>query len=158
MFKKIIIAAAIACAPAAGGQALAATATATFNVTMTIQAGCTVTGGADLNFGTVGVIATNVDTSTTFQVTCTNTTPYTIGLSNGLHVSGAQRRMLSGAATINYNLYSDTGRTTAWSDSATVGSSGTGAAQTFTVYGRVPAQTTPAPATYTDVVTVTVTY
>jgi spore coat protein U-like protein len=40
----------------------------------------------------------------------------------------------------------------------TVSATGNGAAQTHTVYGRVPAQTTPAPATYSDTVTVTVTY
>jgi len=40
----------------------------------------------------------------------------------------------------------------------TVASTGTGAAQSFTVYGRIPSQTTPAPATYTDTITVTVTY
>ncbi|WP_163468383.1 spore coat protein U domain-containing protein, partial [Klebsiella michiganensis] len=28
----------------------------------------------------------------------------------------------------------------------------------YTVYGRVPVQTTPAPGTYTDTITVTVTY
>jgi spore coat protein U-like protein len=35
---------------------------------------------------------------------------------------------------------------------------GNGASQSYTVYGRVPAQTTPAPAAYTDTITVTVTY
>ncbi|MCE3520182.1 spore coat protein U domain-containing protein, partial [Escherichia coli] len=35
---------------------------------------------------------------------------------------------------------------------------GSGAAQPYTVYGRVPVQTTPAPGTYTDTITVTVTY
>jgi spore coat protein U-like protein len=41
---------------------------------------------------------------------------------------------------------------------ALVSATGNGADQTFTIYGRVPAQTTPAPGTYTDTVTVTVTY
>jgi len=40
----------------------------------------------------------------------------------------------------------------------TVAATGNGASQSYTVYGRVPAQTTPAPGTYTDTVTVTVTY
>jgi spore coat protein U-like protein len=39
-----------------------------------------------------------------------------------------------------------------------VSGTGNGAGQTITIFGRVPAQTTPAPGTYTDTVTVTVTY
>ncbi|WP_409528142.1 spore coat protein U domain-containing protein [Rhizobium sp.] len=35
---------------------------------------------------------------------------------------------------------------------------GTGSPQTLTVYGRVPAQNTPAPGTYSDTVVVTVSY
>jgi spore coat protein U-like protein len=40
----------------------------------------------------------------------------------------------------------------------TVSSTGTGAVQSFTVYGQVPAQSTPAPGAYSDTITVTVTY
>ena len=40
----------------------------------------------------------------------------------------------------------------------TQAATGTGAAQTYTIYGRIPPQTTPAPATYSDTITVTVTY
>jgi outer membrane usher protein len=39
-----------------------------------------------------------------------------------------------------------------------VASTGNGASQPFTVYGRVPPQTTPTPGAYSDTVTVTVTY
>jgi spore coat protein U-like protein len=69
--------------------------------------------------------------------------------------------MTSGGVTVNYSLYSDSGRATNWGNTVgtdTVSSTGTGALQSFTVYGQVPAQTTPAPATYTDTITVTVTY
>ena len=69
--------------------------------------------------------------------------------------------MTSGGATINYSLYTDAGRTTVWGNTVgtdAVSATGNGASQSYTVYGRVPAQTTPAPATYTDTITVTVTY
>jgi spore coat protein U-like protein len=69
--------------------------------------------------------------------------------------------MTSGGATVNYTLYSDSGRTTVWGTTIgtnTVAATGSGAAQSYTVYGRIPAQTTPAPGTYNDTVTVTVTY
>jgi spore coat protein U-like protein len=39
-----------------------------------------------------------------------------------------------------------------------VSGTGIGSSQNYTVYGRVQAQTTPAPGTYTDTITVTVTY
>jgi spore coat protein U-like protein len=64
-------------------------------------------------------------------------------------------------ATINYSLYTDNGRTTVWGNTVgtdTVSATGSGASQSYTVFGRVPAQTTPAPATYTHTITVTVTY
>ena len=73
----------------------------------------------------------------------------------------AVRKMTSGGNTVNYSLYSDSGRTTVWGNTVgtnTVAATGNGAAQSYTVYGRVTAQTTPAPATYTDTITVTVTY
>ncbi len=40
----------------------------------------------------------------------------------------------------------------------TVAGTGTGSNQSLTVYGRVPVQSTPVGATYTDTVIVTVTY
>ena len=94
---------------------------------------------------------------------CTDTTPYNIGLDAGTGTGATVtvRKLTSGGATVNYTLYSDTGRTTVWGNTVstdTVAATGNGASQSYTVYGRVPAQTTPAPGTYTDTVTVTVTY
>ena len=40
----------------------------------------------------------------------------------------------------------------------TVAGTGNGASQAYTIRGRVPIQTTPAPGAYADTVTVTVTY
>jgi spore coat protein U-like protein len=145
-----------------GGAADATTTTSNFGVTMAITAQCVINSTATLTLSSVGVIQANNDASTPIHIQCTNTTPYTIGLDPGT-TSGAtvsQRLLANGAATVNYNLYSDSGRTTIWGNSggALVNSTGNGADQTFTVYGRVPAQTTPAPGTYTDLVTVTVTY
>ena len=55
--------------------------------------------------------------------------------------------MTNGSNTINYLLYTDSARTTVWGNTVgtdTVAAIGNGASQSFTVYGRVPAQTTPA--------------
>jgi spore coat protein U-like protein len=69
--------------------------------------------------------------------------------------------MTSGGNTVGYSLYSDSARTTVWGETIgvdTVAGSGTGLSANVDVYGRVPAQITPAPATYTDTIVVTVTY
>jgi len=62
--------------------------------------------------------------------------------------------MSRGAETITYGLYKDADRSQPWGDTGTPGSTiagtGNGAAQTLTVYGRVPPQKTPSPGTYTD--------
>ena len=147
--------------PALGLAALAATATGTFTVQLTIQGGCSVLTPATLNFGTLIALTTNTDQQSTFQVNCTNTTPYTVGLDAGVNGgTTAARLMKSGAATVSYALYQDSARTTLWGNgpSDVVSATGAGVAQTYTVYGRVPAQPTPAPGTYTDTITITVSY
>ncbi|TIN25919.1 MAG: spore coat U domain-containing protein [Mesorhizobium sp.] len=146
-----------------GGEASATTTTTNMTVQMTITASCTISSASTLNFGSSGVIAANVDQTSTVQVQCTNTTPYNVGLDagTGSGATVAARKMTNGASTITYSLYSDSGRTTVWGSTIgtnTVSATGTGSAQSFTVYGRVPTQSTPAPAAYTDTVTVTVTY
>ena len=87
----------------------AATSTATMTVQMTITASCTVNSASTLNFGTQGVLTTNVDQTSTIQVTCTNTTPYNIGLNvgTGAGATVASRKMTSGGTTVNYTLYSN---------------------------------------------------
>ena len=148
---------------ASGASLYAATATTTMTVQMTITATCLVNSASALNFGTQGVLATNVDQTSTVQVTCTNTTPYNIGLNAGTGAGAtvATRKMTSGANTVNYTLYRNSTRTTLWGNTVgtdTVAATGNGAAQSYTVYGRVPPQAAPAPGTYTDTITVTVTY
>lgn len=157
------LAIAVACLLPFVNAAHAATTTSNFTVQVTITASCTINSAATLNFGSQGVLAANVDQTSTIQVQCTNTTPYNIGLDagTGSGATVAVRKMTSGGATVNYTLYSDSGRTTVWGNTVgtdTVAATGNGAAQAYTVYGRVPSQTTPAPGTYTDTITVTVTY
>jgi spore coat protein U-like protein len=145
-----------------GGSANATTTTSTFGVTLAITAECVINSTATLDLGSSGVINTNHDASTPLHIQCTNTTPYTIGLDKGTTTGAtlSQRLLANGAATVNYNLYTTSGYATVWGDTGggLVSSTGNGADQTFTIYGRVPAQTTPAPGTYTDTITVTVTY
>ena len=147
--------------PAAGAYAL--TATSTFTVSVQLNATCLINSASALTFLPQGVLSTNVNQTSTIQVTCTNTTPYNIGLDAGTGAGAtvAVRKMTSGGATVNYSLYSDSGYNTVWGNTVstdTVAGTGNGAAQNYTVYGRIPAQTTPAPGNYSDTITVTVTY
>ncbi len=141
----------------------ATTTTTTFATQITIAATCVINSASTLDFGSQGVLTANVDQTSTIQVQCTNTTPYNIGLNGGTGTGATvtNRKMTSGGATINYSLYSDSGRTANWGVTVgtdTVAATGNGASQSFTVYGRVPPQTTPAPSTYSDTITVVVTY
>ena len=143
--------------------AQAATATGQFNVTLTLQAECRLTSTSNVAFGTSGAITTPLTATGSVVVQCTNTTPFNVGLNAGTG-SGAtvtNRLMSSGGSTIGYALYRDAGRTQNWGNTVgtdTQSGTGTGAAQTLTVYGSVPVPATlPAPGTYTDTVQVTVT-
>ena len=144
-------------------NAEASTVTSNFTVRVVVNAQCLVASASTLDFGTTGVLSANVDATSTIQVQCTNTAPYNIGLDAGIGTGAtvSNRLMTSGATTISYAMYSNAGRTTNWGNTVgtdTVAGTGNGAAQSYTVYGRVPAQTTPALGTYTDTITVTVTY
>jgi spore coat protein U-like protein len=67
-----------------------------------------------------------------------------------------------GGASVGYQLYLDAAHGSAWGDgtsgTATATGTGTGAQQVFTVYGQVPAQTTPAPGSYSDTITATISF
>ena len=130
----------------------------TFTARITIQNDCSVSSPNDLDFGTVGLLNSNKDTSMTFTVTCTNGAAYTIAMDDGQNASGSTNRMTNGSEYVSYELYQDNGYSTVWDASSTVGGTGNGTAQTYTVYGRVPPQTTPSAGTYTDTVTITVSY
>jgi spore coat protein U-like protein len=141
------------------------TATAAFTVSLTLQANCT-TSANPLNFGTNGVLNSAINQQTTVAVTCTNTTPYNVGLDAG-SVSGSTvgSRLLAGTAsgntstTVAFQLYQDAGHTTSWGNTQgtnTVGGTGTGSLQSISVYGQIPVQSTPRPDTYQTTVTATV--
>lgn len=139
------------------------TATTSFTTTATVISSCNVN-ATTLNFGSASSLGSSVNANSTVTATCTSTTAYNIGLDAGT-ATGATvttRRMTSGSGgTISYSLFSNSGLTTNWGNTVgtdTVSSTGNGTAQGFTVFGRVPAQTTPAPATYSDTIVATVTY
>jgi spore coat protein U-like protein len=134
-----------------------------FDATINIVDTCIIVSAADLDFGTgIGILDTVIDSSADIVVHCTDQTNYDIGLNAGTGGGTiATRFMDSGTDTVSYQMFSDAGRTTNWGNTVltdTVNDNGDGDEATHTIYGRVLVQTTPAADTYTDTVTVTVTY
>jgi spore coat protein U-like protein len=153
-------------------------ATATFQVQITIVKECTVSTPANINLGTWGAvdpISTGVSGTTTFNVTCSNGIPYTIGFTglNDLPSAGGTTHVMKGATTANtntvqYQLTDATasaaytgalGNTTSGASATVISGTGTGAAQAKTIKATVYNYTTPVtPDTYSDTVTLSVAY
>lgn len=114
-----------------------------------------------LAFGSQGVLRSDVRTTAAMRVLCTNGNPYRIALNGGSVANNpAARKMRSASsATIDYRI-SATLDGPVWGDgsngTAMLDGTGSGALQTLTLYGRVPAQTTPAPGDYKDTVMATI--
>lgn len=101
----------------------------------------------------------HVDSVANINVTCDDTTSYSIALSTG---SGTYetRVMTSGLHHLLYNLYIDAALTTVWGDgtgqSMTV--SDTQSVANYTVYGRIPARQDAYVGVYSDTIVITVTF
>ena len=149
----------LAAAPVSAG-----TSTSQFRITLTIQAECKLTVANDIAFGTTGIIQSALSADGSFGAQCTNSTPYNIGLNAGAGTGAtvAVRKMSAKAGgAVNYMLYRDAAATQIWGDTISTNTLSTidkGAVQTFTVYGRVPAQAAPAAGNYSDTVQVVITY
>lgn len=166
--RKFLTAAAAAAAIVTGAGAHAATATTTFQVSATILKACVVS-ATPLNFGNYTAGGGALKVNTTVNVNCTNSTPFSVALNAGTTTGGtiAQRLLANGSNTLQYNLYTTNTYATVFGDgtgsSATVSGAGVGllTSTPVTVYGQLPdsvTNQTAVPGTYTDTITVTVTY
>lgn len=150
----------------AGSVALgAAQETTTFTVTAEVVDACEVSAN-NLAFGSYNPVeGGNLDGTSTIDVTCSNGTDYQIGLSGGDAGDVENRTMSDGTNSLDYQLFSDSGRTTNWgttedadtlNDGTTIGD---GTQNSHIVYGRILDQPTAVvSAGYTDTVTVTMYY
>jgi spore coat protein U-like protein len=140
---------------------LITTATGEFGVTATDVAACTVS-ATNLAFGNY-TGAVNTSTSTV-SVNCGSGTPYTVGLNAGLATGATvtNRSMTGpGSTLLHYSLFSNSGHTTNWGNTSGtnwVNGTGSGAAQPLSVYGQILAAQYVTPGSYTDTITVSVTY
>jgi spore coat protein U-like protein len=173
-FRNLLRAAALAALMSGAASAQAANpATATFQVLITITKACTVTAGtaSNINLGSVAATAVNTTGSNTISVNCSKTTPYYVGLApSNANTAGAGTMVSTTAPATNtdkvpYQLTSTAGAGgTIWGKTATsttvgngVAGTGTGAAQSLTVYATA-ASANFTPDSYADTVTVNVNY
>jgi len=157
--KQSILAAAMLVAAAVPMQAQAAVATGTLQVSATVVAPtASVTTAGGLAFGTTlkGGTATG---TTTFDVTASNGTPYTIALT-GLHDTNSSYQLVhsNGRTFAGYTLFESSAKSVSYLPTATKNKTGSGVAQTYTLYGEWVISPTSVSGSFTDTVTVTVTY
>lgn len=162
--KRLCLAVVLALPIAGSSKTIAATTTSTFNVNANVLAVCTVT-STDLNFGDYDASQASHDTATsTLSVTCSKGQDYTIALSAGAGAGAtvADRKMTSGAETLDYDLYTSGSYSTFWGDgtlaTAVVPGTGDGNAQSHTVYGQIPTNQHVPSGVYSDTINVTLTY
>ena len=156
----------------------AATVNGTLGVTATVGAGCqvnnsNVTSGivdfGTLNFGSINTVgAANIDAQTTgggsggIVMECSNGTPFTITLDNGLHFAGGTRAMANASAPstlLSYTLYQNAARALPWTVGTPLTSTANGAPTTFNVYGRIPGgQSGISAGNYSDTIQVVITW
>lgn len=151
--------------------------TATFMVSVIVDTDCVISGTNALNFGHTGPrLGTNprasfaqTDQFTRFSVTCSKNIGYTLYLDRGsVPGSTVNARLMAGASAGNtdrlqYQLYTDPTYSTLWGDGSSgnansVGGTGNGGPQTYTVYGRILDQGMPTPDLYSSMITASLTF
>lgn len=154
----------ITIASVAAVSARAESASTSLTARIELENACTVA-ARDLDFGIRSSLSQPVDAATTVEVACTNIGAFSLQFDRGTWPSARaeSRKLSNGIDTVNYSLYADPGRTAVLGD-ATDGTTeltgtGSGSAQTFTVFGRVFAgQGAKSIGVYTDTVTATLGY
>ncbi len=149
--------------PCSAGSSYVSGGTQSLGVSATVGDGCAIA-ATPMTFPQQGVITRDVTAESTLTVKCTaGTVSPWVSLDDGVNAESGQRRMRSGAGYINYDLYSDSSRTTRWGATKNVDTvtvqvvSPTGT--DITVYGKIPIPASqPAAGTYTDVITATVNF
>jgi len=134
-----------------------------FTASATVINNCLIS-ATNVSFGTAGVLKASLVATGSISARCTNGDAFRISLNGGASGNVAARTLLQqgGGGVVNYQLYTDSAYSIPWGD-GTAGTSmvtgtGSGNAQSINVYGRVPAQSTPAPGNYSDTITATIVF
>jgi len=160
--KKILNKGLVALAVVAlGVPAFAATTTANFTASATVNASCVIS-ASNIAFAAITPAASGTSSATgDLTVTCSNGSNYTMALDKGTGVD-VENRSMGGTGNngdkLKYNIYTTNAYNTVFGGSATLGGTGNGLAQTYTMYGQLALNQYIKSDTYTDSLTVTLTY
>ncbi|HTX60606.1 MAG TPA: spore coat U domain-containing protein [Verrucomicrobiae bacterium] len=166
-----LFAAIVSASVAVQTPALAVAGTFDVDPSVVVASTCTYNGTGTLSFGAYDPVVANASLAATatgtVSVTCPDTLAYTLTANTGLygtHASGScatatcTRAMLSGSSYLSYDIYTTSAHTTVWNATNSIAGTGSGIAQSISVYGYIPpAEVAPA-GSYADTVTVTVTF
>lgn len=146
----------------------------TLDTSVTVVDGCLLGGASSgtpdlgtIDFGTRSFVTSAADADSSgaspgLTVQCSNTLAYAISIDKGTNgATISDRKLSNGTDTLDYQLYTTSGRTAVWGDGSTgttVTGTGDGTEVTHTVYARIPSQTIQSAGTYTDTVSVTVSW
>lgn len=165
----ILVLASLASIAGSADSTPAATSNSALSVTATAIAQCTVV-AAPVAFATLSS-TTMTSALGSVSVNCTAGNAISIALDGGANATSGQRRLANGSNYINYNLYQPTAAGNAQSNPPVAWGNGgvtatgsafsatcSGTAQMFNVYAQIPAGQTMYSGTYSDAVTLTLTY
>ena len=110
---------------------------------------------ADMDFGTVVRSTSNIQSTGSLNVSCTNGTAYNIALNS----TGSLKNVSNTSLVIPYKLYQDAALSKEWGNmsNTSLSQKGTGTTQNIKIWGKIPDTNLPA-GQYTDQVTAVITY
>lgn len=132
-------------------------------VTLVVTNDCTTIVAPALSFGSAPLLSSFNPVTKTIAVTCTKGSVYTVGLDNGTHAVGGVRNMASGSNVIGYDIYQST-TSNRWGSSIAAQRWSSANASTISTNqltrnfdytaSILSGQTTPVAGSYTDTITV----
>ncbi|PZU57611.1 MAG: spore coat protein [Sphingobium sp.] len=159
------------CPTASGAQ----TVTGTVGSTITLTAACQVNGStatSGVNFGTLdfGSRSTLFNTATgvvdgngagAIAIQCTPGSGATLTVVGGAHdaaITGGNRALSNGTKFVPYDIYRDAGYANVLANGATISVTTDGTVQTIPIYGRAVGTSALVAGTYTDTISLTLTF
>ena len=175
MKRKVSVAISFMALAAFNTNGYAATVTGTIDSTITLLAACEVNGsaaadGADfgtLDFGAHSTFFTSatgqVDSGSggAISIRCAPGSAATLTITGGQHdgsVPGSSRGMGNGSTFVAYDIYRDAALQNALANGATFSIPANGTAQSVPIYGRALGRAGLVPGTYTDIISVSLTF
>ncbi|QWT41589.1 Csu type fimbrial protein [Dickeya dadantii] len=137
------------------------TRTSTLAVNMVVMKDCSIVSALDVDFGSAALPSAFASVSgNTIIVQCTKNTPYSINLSGTNDLSNWRQMASAQSGTTRYLQYQFSRPSgTIWTQYNDYASNGTGLAQNIVYTAAINSSQAPVPAgTYTDTVTITLTY